>query len=60
MAKKKVKNKQPSKRWTKYSLSGNKAERKRNCPRCGDGYFLGDHKDRFYCGNCHYMEVKKK
>ena len=60
MAKRKVKNKKPSKRWTKYSLVGNKLEKKRNCPRCGEGVFLGDHKDRFYCGHCHYMEVKKR
>ena len=60
MAKKKVKNKKPSKRYSKYTVSGSKLERKRFCPRCGDGFFLGDHKDRFYCGQCHYAEMKMK
>lgn len=60
MAKKKVKNKKPSKRYSKYTVSGSKLERKRNCPRCGEGFFLGDHKDRFYCGHCHYTEFKKR
>ncbi len=59
MAKRKVKNKQPSKRWKKYKISGDKIERKATCPRCGSGYFLGEHKDRFYCGHCKYTEFKK-
>ncbi len=60
MAKKKVKNKQPSKRWTKYTVAGSKLERKRHCPRCGEGFFLGNHKDRYYCGHCRYVEIKSK
>ncbi len=28
------------------------------CPRCGAR--LADHKDRLTCGNCKYMELKKK
>ena len=36
-----------------------KIERKKNCPRCGEGTFLAEHKDRFYCGLCKYTEWKK-
>ncbi len=53
--KKDVKNKVPSKRWEKYK-QGNK----KFCPKCGPGIFLGEHKDRFYCGKCHYVEYKSK
>ena len=61
MAKKKdVKNKVPSKRWTKYKVEGDKVTRARTCPKCGDGIFLGDHKDRYYCGKCGYVEMKAK
>jgi small subunit ribosomal protein S27Ae len=36
-----------------------KAYRKlRSCPKCGPGVRLGDHKDRFACGRCGYMEKK--
>ncbi len=59
MSKDKPKNKVPSKRWLKYKISGNKIERKPSCPKCGPGMFMADHKDRLYCGSCHYMETKK-
>lgn len=26
------------------------------CPKCGPGVMLAQHKDRVYCGRCHYME----
>ena len=57
---KKPKNKKPSERWTKYKLTGNKIERAKSCPKCGPGNFLGIHKDRIYCGTCHYTEFLKK
>ncbi|MBI2105250.1 30S ribosomal protein S27ae [Candidatus Woesearchaeota archaeon] len=60
MAKKKIKNKIPSKVWEKYKVEGNKLTKAKNCPKCGPGYFLADMKDRFYCGHCHYLETKKK
>ena len=60
MAKKKVKNKKPSERWKKYKVSGNKIERGKTCPKCGPAMFLGIHKDRLYCGSCHYTEFMKK
>lgn len=30
----------------------------RFCPRCGAGARLADHKDRWSCGKCSYMEKK--
>ncbi len=60
MAKRKVKNKQPSKKYTKYKLSGDKLERAITCPKCGPSYFLAVHSNRLYCGNCHYTEFKGK
>ncbi len=60
MAKKQVKNKIHSKKYEKYTISGDKIERKKSCPKCGVGIFLADHKDRLYCGKCHYVEFKKK
>ena len=59
MAKKKVKNKEPSKRWEHYSVKGDKLERKPSCPKCGPGIFLADHSDRYYCGKCHFVQIKK-
>ncbi len=40
-----------------YEISGENAERKRkSCPRCGQGTWLGQHKGRLYCGKCGYTE----
>ncbi|MDP4012371.1 MAG: 30S ribosomal protein S27ae [Candidatus Nanoarchaeia archaeon] len=58
MAKKKVKNKRPSEKWKKYKVSGDNLTKERNCPKCGPGTFLGNHKDRVFCGACHYTEMK--
>ena len=57
--KKKAKNKKPSKKYTKYKLESNKLVRAKSCPKCGEGVFLAEHKDRYYCGKCHYVEIKK-
>jgi small subunit ribosomal protein S27Ae len=29
------------------------------CPKCGEGVFLAEHKDRRSCGKCGYTEFKK-
>ena len=58
--KKKPKNKQPSKKYTKYKIEGSKIIRKPSCPKCGAGVFLAEHSDRFYCGRCSYVEFKSK
>ena len=60
MAKKKVKNKKPSKKYSKYRIEGNKLIRGKTCPKCGAGYFLAEHKNRVYCGQCHYTEFSSK
>ena len=58
MAKKQKKNKIPSKKYNKYTVEGDKVVSKGSCPKCGPGIFLGEHKDRLYCGKCHYTEMK--
>ena len=32
----------------------------RICPKCGPGYFLADHYDRWSCGKCGYTVFKRK
>ena len=54
-----VKLKKTSKRYENYEISGNTLKRKnKNCPKCGAGVFLAEHKDRTTCGKCGYMEKK--
>lgn len=53
-------NKPTSKKYSHYRISGDKVTKDRkNCPRCGPGTFLADHKGRSYCGSCHYTEFVK-
>ncbi|MHB8567046.1 MAG: 30S ribosomal protein S27ae [Nitrososphaerales archaeon] len=41
-------------------MKGDKINRlKKECPRCGRGVFLGEHKDRLACGKCGYTSFKK-
>lgn len=43
-----------------YKLEGNKLVRTRKqCPKCGVGVFMAEHKDRRACGRCGYMEREK-
>ncbi len=30
------------------------------CERCGPGYFMGDHHDRYTCGHCGFTRYKQK
>ena len=46
------KNKLTSKKYKHYS----EGKKDKVCPRCGAGIFLAQHKDRLYCGKCHYTE----
>jgi small subunit ribosomal protein S27Ae len=40
-----------------YKTEGGRLERvKRECPRCGRGVFMAQHKDRLHCGRCGYTE----
>ncbi len=43
-----------------YNVKGDKVEKKfKECPKCGNGYFMGEHSDRYHCGKCNYT-IKKK
>ena len=53
-------NKPTSQKYKHYIISGNSVKRKRNCPRCGPGIFLAEHKDRVCCGKCRYTEFLKR
>ena len=47
MGKKKKNPKKPMQVWKLYQSSGDKTERKNKfCPKCGEGTFLANHKDR--------------
>ena len=50
-AKTKAKSSAPSKKW---ELIG----KRKNCPKCGKGIYLGEHKNpaRLVCGKCAYVE----
>ena len=42
-----------------YKVEGGSIKRKNKiCPKCGPGTFMGDHKNRWSCGGCGYMEKK--
>jgi len=42
-----------------YKVGKDGIERtKQECPRCGPGIFLAEHKDRTSCGACGYTEFK--
>jgi small subunit ribosomal protein S27Ae len=57
---KKDKKKKSVKKSDFYGVKDNKIERKKKlCPKCGDGVFLAEHKDRTSCGRCGYTEFKK-
>ena len=52
------KNQPTSKKYTKYTIDGDKIKRAKSCPRCGQGIFLMDVSNRVYCGKCYYTEFK--
>jgi small subunit ribosomal protein S27Ae len=44
-----------------YKVEGDKVTRARpTCERCGPGYFMADHHDRFTCGHCGFTRYKQK
>ena len=44
-----------------YKIEGDKLVRThRTCPKCGTGFFLADHYDRWSCGRCAYTIFKRK
>jgi small subunit ribosomal protein S27Ae len=46
-----------------YKIEGEKVTRLRpTCERCGPGYFMAKHEDRYTCGHCgftRYRQVEK-
>ncbi len=48
-------------KYSRYTISGDKLERKnKSCPKCGSGVFMAKHKDRYSCGTCSYTEWGQK
>jgi ubiquitin-small subunit ribosomal protein S27Ae len=46
--------------YTMYKVEGDKVTRLRpTCERCGPGYFMADHNDRFTCGHCGFTRYKR-
>jgi small subunit ribosomal protein S27Ae len=44
-----------------YQVKGETVTRlRKECPRCGHGVFLAEHKDRLTCGKCGYTSYKKR
>lgn len=51
----------PSKKGSKYKVEDGKIKKLgKPCPKCGQGVFLAEHKDRRHCGKCKYSETKRK
>jgi small subunit ribosomal protein S27Ae len=46
-----------------YKIENDKVTRLRpTCERCGSGYFMANHKNRYTCGHCgftRYKQIKK-
>jgi len=42
-----------------FEIDGEKLKRNyKQCPECGEGYKMGEHDDRYHCGNCGFT-IKK-
>jgi small subunit ribosomal protein S27Ae len=53
--------KRKSSKWKAYVISGGSISRRlKSCPKCGEGVYLAQHKDRLACGKCGYTESTKK
>lgn len=47
--------------WNTYEKKGDAVVKKnKSCPKCGTGFTLANHKERLYCGACHYTEFVVK
>jgi small subunit ribosomal protein S27Ae len=43
-----------------YKIEGEKVTRLRPiCERCGPGYFMANHRDRYTCGHCGFTRYKQ-
>jgi small subunit ribosomal protein S27Ae len=59
-AKKEKKKKEEKGAHALYKIEGEKVTRLRpTCERCGTGYFMGDHNDRYTCGHCGFTRYKR-
>lgn len=44
-----------------YKLDGDSLSRlRKECPRCGKGYFMAQHDNRLTCGHCGYTTYTQK
>ena len=44
-----------------YKVEGDKVSRARpTCERCGPGYFMANHHNRYTCGHCGFTRYKQK
>jgi small subunit ribosomal protein S27Ae len=44
-----------------YKVDGEALSRlRKDCPRCGRGYFMAQHKERLTCGHCGYTTYLSK
>ncbi len=58
-AKPEKKKKQEKSVFTLYKIENDKVVRLRpTCERCGQGYFMADHGDRYTCGHCGFTRYK--
>jgi ubiquitin-small subunit ribosomal protein S27Ae len=61
---KKVKPKAPKRRIQVYKLykvdGGSMTRLRKECPRCGKGYFMAQHDNRLTCGHCGYTTYLQK
>ena len=47
--------------YTLYKIDNEKLTRLRpTCERCGSGYFMANHKDRYTCGHCGFTRYKQR
>ncbi len=49
----------PKYKYYKVDAAGKVVRTLKNCPRCGAGTMMASHKDREYCGRCHYTVFKE-
>ena len=56
-----AKSKKPTYKYANnYEVSGESVKRKnKSCPKCGAGVFMANHKTRWTCGKCGYMEKQQ-
>ena len=56
----KAKSKPSPQVWKYYKIDGESVVLlKKECPRCGKGVFLADHKERQSCGKCGFTQFNR-